>query len=103
MSVDTTIVKDKNLMTIRMPERFTFELHSEFWRACDKNSGFSEVNVDLSLTRYMDSSALGMLLQLKEKAAKKNSKIKVVNVNDNIMTILKIAKFDHLFTIQQIN
>jgi anti-anti-sigma regulatory factor len=47
----------------------------------------------------MDSSALGMLLLLREKLGGQSSKIEFVNVNEEVMKILKVAKFDQLFTI----
>ncbi len=53
----------------------------------------------MNKTQYMDSSALGMLLQLKEHTENNNSKMSIKNTNNNIMQIMQIAHFDKIFTI----
>jgi anti-anti-sigma factor len=55
--------------------------------------------VDLKDTEYMDSSALGMLLLLKECSVNNASKIKIVHARPEIRAILDIASFDKLFSI----
>jgi len=89
---------DGSEITISLPEKFDFQLHKEFRQAYEKASVKSLV-LDMNKTQYMDSSALGMLLQLKEYAEKNNSKISIENTNNNILQIMQIAHFDKLFTI----
>ncbi len=88
-----------NTVTISVSGRFDFSAHQEFINAYrDVPKDAKTFVVDLSDTDYMDSSAMGMLLQLREHG-EKTAKIKLINVNSNIMEILKIANFDKLFDV----
>jgi len=88
-----------NKVTINVVGRFDFSAHEEFINAYrDHPKGDKVFAVDLSATEYMDSSAMGMLLQLREHADK-GTKIALTNANDNIQEILKIANFDKLFDV----
>jgi anti-anti-sigma factor len=55
--------------------------------------------VDLQATDYMDSSALGMLLVLRERAGGDRAQIRIVNCKPEIRRILDIARFGQLFQI----
>lgn len=90
---------DGRVVTFHIPEKFDYELHSEFRELYQDENKCEDVVLDMRKTEYMDSSALGMMLQLKEFSEKSNSKISVTNTNSNIMKILKIANFDKLFSI----
>ena len=90
--------KDGNEITISLPQKFDFQLHKEFRRAYEE-TGIKSLILDMKNTQYMDSSALGMLLQLKEYTDKNNSQICIKNVSNNILQIMQIAHFDKLFTI----
>jgi HptB-dependent secretion and biofilm anti anti-sigma factor len=50
-------------------------------------------------TEYVDSSALGMLLVLRDKVAGDKTAISIKNVRPEVMKILEIANFDKLFTL----
>ena len=54
--------------------------------------------VDLAGAEYMDSSAMGMLLQLRE-YNKQGENVVLVNGNDAVKDVLRIANFGKLFTI----
>ncbi|MDG6777848.1 STAS domain-containing protein [Thiomicrorhabdus sp. zzn3] len=56
--------------------------------------------IDMARTTYMDSSALGMLLLLRERTGGDKKRIKIVNVGKPVMEILKVAHFDQLFDIE---
>jgi len=47
----------------------------------------------------MDSSALGMLLLMREEHATENTKIKIINCRKNIRALLSMANFQTLFDI----
>jgi anti-anti-sigma regulatory factor len=47
----------------------------------------------------MDSSALGMLLLLREHAGGDRSEIRIVNANTALRGTLRVAGFDKLFTL----
>jgi anti-anti-sigma factor len=55
--------------------------------------------VDLKDATYLDSSALGMLLLLRDHAGGDSSQVKIVNCNADVKKILTISNFEQLFTI----
>ena len=86
-------------VTISVSGRFDFSAHQEFINAYrDVPKGEKAFVVDLASTDYMDSSAMGMLLQLREHASK-TGQVSLANANANIQEILKIANFDKLFNV----
>lgn len=97
--MSVTASESGNTVTIKVTGRFDFSAHQEFINAYrDVPKGEKAFVVDLSATEYMDSSAMGMLLQLREHADKA-SRIELANANANIQEILKIANFDKLFNV----
>lgn len=99
MSVSTRVSENGNIMTINMPSRFDFSIHYDLRKAYEDNNELKNFVIDLGNTSYMDSSALGMLLQLKEHVGETDQAIKLINAKPNIKEILKIANFDKLMTI----
>ena len=65
---------------------------------------FSSSNYILNMSEltYLDSSALGMLLLLKD-YAQKDVNIAIVNCIPEVYKILEIANFDRLFAIKTIS
>lgn len=59
----------------------------------------SQINVDLSEADYIDSSALGMLLVLREKVGEA-ANILLIAPTPDVARILSIANFDKLFSIE---
>ncbi|MGH8376937.1 MAG: STAS domain-containing protein, partial [Pseudomonas sp.] len=59
----------------------------------------SAVVVDLKDATYLDSSALGMLLLLRDHAGGDDSDVRVVNSSTDVRKILAISNFDKLFDI----
>jgi anti-anti-sigma factor len=55
--------------------------------------------IDLGDVDSMDSSALGMLLLLREHAGGDRSEIRIVNANTALRGTLRVAGFDKLFTL----
>jgi anti-anti-sigma factor len=100
MAIQATVSDDKKTATIKISGRFDFSLHNDFRKAYKDIAvtGGSYV-VDLKGTDYLDSSALGMLLLLKEYAESHSSKVKITNASDSIREILNIASFDKLFIV----
>ena len=78
--------------------RFDFSAHEEFRAAYDGRL-FQRYEVDFRRTSYLDSSALGMLLLLRDHAGGESAQIRCVNCNPDVRRILSIANFDQLFSI----
>lgn len=101
MSITATINDEQNALTITVPGRFDFSKHNEFRKAYkDINIESGVYEIDLHATEYLDSSALGMMLLLKEVADANSSQVKISHANDEVREILRIASFDKLFVIE---
>jgi anti-anti-sigma factor len=89
-------------VTLAIEGRFDFSQHREFsgaYKAFEKGS--KEFLVDLSRVQYMDSSAMGMLLQLREYAKKGgNDTVVLANPTPGVADILRIANFEKLFKVK---
>jgi len=87
--------------TIKLEGRFTFEAHQEFKGATTPflNPNISSLQLDLSAVSYMDSSSLGMLLLLREKAEAKGIKVVLLKPSPSVMAIIKVVQFGKLFEI----
>lgn len=100
MTINVTESDDAKEITIQVSGRFDFSLHQAFIDSCQHYpKGEKRFVVDLAETDYMDSSAMGMLLQLREYAVEDGSRIKLINPNDTVRKILGIANFNKLFDI----
>ena len=99
MSITTTESSDGSKVTIHVSGRFDFSAHQEFLRAYKQHPrGEKAFVVDLKNTEYMDSSAMGMLLQLRDYGAKQST-MELVNGNEGVREILRIANFDKIFKV----
>ena len=101
MGVQSSIDSNNKELIIKIDGRFDFSAHQEFRDAYEGVS--NEVNVyvvDLGNTSYLDSSALGMLLLLRDHAGGDDANIKIVKCNADVKKILTISNFEQLFTIQ---
>lgn len=101
MPIHTHRSDDGRSLTIRIEGRFDFSTHQAFRNAYEQNDdGVKDVIVDLSHTTYLDSSALGMLLLLRDYAGGDGARIELRNCNKDVRRILTISNFEQLFSIQ---
>ncbi len=101
MPVQSHISDDGNQLTISIEGRFDFSAHQDF-RSCYESLTVSPTvyKIDMGKASYLDSSALGMLLLLRDFAGGGASKIEIINCNSDVKKILAISNFEQLFTIQ---
>ena len=100
MTINTKTSNDGSQLNICIVGRFDFSSHQEFRKAYeDVSSSPSGYTVDMSETTYLDSSALGMLLLLRDHAGGDSAEIAIVNCNDDVKKILTISNFEQLFDI----
>ena len=100
MAVETELSQDGKKLTIRIKGRFDFGKHQEFRESYERTSVRPDsFDVDLRDATYLDSSALGMLLLLRDHAGGDNSDIRVINTNSDVRNILAISNFEKLFDI----
>ena len=101
MAITSTVSADGNQVTIYIQGRFDFSSHQEFRNAYEKlNHPPTRFRVDLQGTSYLDSSALGMLLLLRDHAGGERADIEIVNCSHDVKKILLISNFEQLFSIQ---
>ena len=100
MAVDTHIDKDNKILTIRVSGRFDFGVHQDFRKATDMAEDVKTIVVDLRNTDYVDSSALGMMLILRDKVGEDKAAVQLINAKPEVSKILEIANFDKLFTVK---
>jgi HptB-dependent secretion and biofilm anti anti-sigma factor len=86
---------------IQLQGRFDFNAHREFREAVDSAlaSSSREVHVDLGGVDYLDSSALGMLLMLRDKSKSAGREVALTRCAGAVKQVLDIANFGKLFRI----
>lgn len=101
MALTTQQSSDKSTTTITISGKFDFNLYKSFRDSYEDalNNGNNNFVINFSQTEYLDSSALGMLLVLRERCGGDNASIHLTNCNSEIRNILAISNFDKLFKI----
>lgn len=83
--------------------RFDFSVHTDFRRRSEQaleTEGVRQIVVDLTQVDYLDSSALGMLLLLREKAANAGRvQVVLTGARSMVRQVLDVANFGRLFPI----
>ena len=83
--------------------RFDFSTHREFsncYCAAIADENVQQLEVELGLVDYLDSSALGMLLLLSERAKIANKSVALVNPNEIVAQVLDRLSFGRIFAIR---
>lgn len=100
MSITSSVSDNGKQVTISVSGKFDFQLYDEFRSSYVETLGAGvQYVVDLSATDYLDSSALGMLLLLREHAGGEGSRIEISNSSVDVKKILDVANFGKLFEI----
>jgi len=101
MRISADASKDGKELTIRIQGRFDFSSLQAFRNAYEKSETEADSYiVDLKESEYLDSSALGMLLALRDFAGGDESSVRIVNCNPDVKKILVITKLDELFSVE---
>ena len=83
--------------------RFDFKVHRDFqdaYKPLLDNPALREIEIEMDKLVYIDSSALGMLLQLDERARAVNKTIALLNTSGTVSKMLDVANFSKLFNIR---
>ncbi|MDB6096305.1 MAG: anti-anti-sigma factor [Francisellaceae bacterium] len=101
MSITSGLSADGKELTITVVGRFDFSSLQLFRNAYEKTIQKPLAYViDLKESEYLDSSALGMLLALRDYAGGDDADIRIKNCNNDVKKILIITKLDELFKIE---
>jgi HptB-dependent secretion and biofilm anti anti-sigma factor len=98
-----TVERNAGKLTLKLKGRFDVSAHRAFRDAYTPGLSAAEVRefeVDLSAVDYLDSSALGMLLMLRERAQTAGKAVALSNCVGTVKQILDIANFGRLFAIR---
>lgn len=101
MSISSTKSADGSELIIAIKGRFDFTSHQDFrsaYEALEKKP--LRYCIDMHDTTYLDSSALGMLLLLRDHAGGDASDVKLINCSPDVRKILTISNFEKLFNIE---
>lgn len=102
MSIQSEL-KD-NVVTIYLDSSFDVSQYEAFKQVCaDNDSDDLSFVVDFKKTLYVDSSALGMLLLLREQTKGDQERVKLINIGDTVAKIFRVAQFNKLFDMQMLN
>lgn len=88
---------------IKLAGRFDFNTQRDFrsaYEALVGDGAVREIRIDFAGVHYLDSSALGMLLMLRDKMNGAGKEVLLENVHGNVKQVLEIANFGKLFKIQ---
>lgn len=100
MQVSSSIQQDKVILTLN--GRFDFNSHRDFRSSYDdvlQNNAIKQLEVNLNGVDYLDSSALGMLLLLKERAEAAHITLELTNCRGMVKQVLDVANFGKIFNI----
>ncbi len=101
MSFVTTVQDDS--ITISLPARFDFrrmrDFHSAIEGVIEKSPG-DQIVVDFAATEYVDSSTLGVLLVMRDRARGSGKSVVLAGARGAVRETLKIANFEKLFAIR---
>lgn len=100
--MQANVIKEAGQAIIKLNGRFDFNTHRDFRSAYEPLLGDTDVKsvaVDFSSVDYLDSSALGMLLMLRDKMGGANKEVALSGVRGNVKQVLDIANFGKLFLI----
>ncbi len=101
MSILSSVSADGKELTIHVKGRFDFSTHQDFRNAYENApADMQSYTVDLREATYLDSSALGMLLLLRDHAGGDGKRVRIINCNPDVKKILAISNFEQLFSIQ---
>jgi len=100
MNLKKTVTEDGRIVKIIIGRRFDFDVHRQFRDSYESvGPKAQEYIIDLAKTEYMDSSALGMLLILRDYAGGDNAIVKIINCSVDVNKTLAVSNFSSLFAI----
>lgn len=100
--MQANVIVEGSEAVIKLNGRFDFNTHREFRAAYEPlvdDAAISRVTVDFAGVDYLDSSALGMLLMLRDKMGGASKEVRLSGVRGNVKQVLDIANFGKLFQI----
>lgn len=98
MEINSSFNESSQTLTLELIGRLDFASHKDFMMAYSKPA--QNYILNMKEVSYLDASALGMLLLLKD-YVKESSSISIIQCNPDIYKILELASFNQLFEISK--
>ena len=100
MDTQVSCRRKARTVTIRIRGRFDYTAHREFRKAYEKEVlENTTVVLDMAQVDRIDSTALGMLLALQERAGGRHADVVLENCSAGVREVLEVANFQKLFRI----
>ena len=93
-----SVVEQQDTVTLEITGRFDFRMIKEFQQLLSREP--RTWIVDLAAVEYVDSSALGMLLLLRERVGGDNTRVELRGVRGQPRDVLLMARFDRMFKLE---
>ena len=102
MKITTMFSNENTVFIINIEGDFNFSQLHEFKKSYSDIETLKDkkIIVDLRNTLTVDSSALGMLLNLQTELSKQDQEIEIINSNDVVRKIFHITNFEKKFSIK---
>jgi len=94
------VVEEGAQPIIRIHGQFDFLLNADFRDAYRRFPPESRFVLDMTDVEAIDSSALGMLLMLREYAGDESARIVLRGLSDDVRRVLELSNFDRLFRLE---
>ncbi|MCK4743345.1 MAG: STAS domain-containing protein [Sulfuriflexus sp.] len=100
MTIEMKLTEDNKLLVIGVKGAFDFSMLNDFRAAYSADVGEDiGVVIDMRETSSINSSALGMLLNMQRHFGKDDGEIRIINCNDIVRNIFNITHFNKKFNI----
>ena len=99
--MDTRSIKSGSQWCVHLSGMFNYDACHAFSKLIDqplKDPEVMKITLDLAALEYLDSSALGALLILREKAMRAMKQVELTAAKGNVRKALEIANFNRLFS-----
>ncbi len=94
MTIAITLDEKNKFVMVSIAGRFDYSLHEEFKNVLDhtKSNHYIKFVIDLGQVDEIDSSAIGMILLLKDMAGGKQSNVELKHIRPSIKEELEVAQ-----------
>ena len=101
MEIQAQLSDDTKVLTLSLLGKFDYTCHQVFQSAYETVLPVpDEFIIDTLEVSSIDSSALGMLLLLRNHAGGDEANIRIINAKPDIYKLLHTCKFDELFAVE---
>lgn len=100
LSMHINIESYGKIAELQLAGNFVFGCHKTLRAACRsllQDSATECIQLEMSKVEYLDSSALGMLLLMKEKVVAAGKDIQIKGAQGIVLQVLEVAKFNGMF------